>query len=198
MIKTFPLFYLFFISSALLAQEDQFDLKIRKTQEPIADIKYTGYITDFDIPKADLQRIWWKYSKSIGVVENMKTHYTVKIPAREKGYSSVSVIQKAKGNSKSSQLFLAIMDQTNNAYKAQIADLLLEFKVSYYADLMESKIVRKENELSDVSMRYQNLLLQSGKGEAKIPEDQEKEYLENISTLAYELEMLKRKLNQIK
>ena len=58
-------------------------MEIRSARETIGDIKYSGFTTSFDLPVTELLKKWWKYSKSIGIVENMKSYYLVKIPPQE-------------------------------------------------------------------------------------------------------------------
>ncbi len=197
MIKTFPLFSLLFAPFFLLAQEKGFDMEIKKSQETINEIKYTGYNTAFDIPVDELQKRWWKYSKSIGIVENMKSHYMVKIPSQEKGMSSVSLIETSSGDQKRSALFLAVLDQTNNVYKEQVKDVLLEFKVNYFSGIVQQQIEKKEVELANVSSQYQTLLQQGQKSGTAISVKRQNSLLNDISKLSYELEELKRSLNKI-
>ncbi len=189
---------LLFIPFFLVAQEKGFDMEIRKTQETISEIKYTGFITSFDVSDEDIRKKWWKYSKTIGLVENMKSHYLIKIPAQEKGFSSVSLIEKTSGDQKRSAIFLAVLDQTNNEYKEQVRDVLLEFKVNYYTSIVEKKIKSKERELSTKGNDYQNLLVQSEKSGNPVSEKNQKNLLNEISRLSFELEELKRSLNKIK
>ncbi|MEL6557986.1 MAG: hypothetical protein AAFQ94_07370 [Bacteroidota bacterium] len=197
MIKIIPLFYILFLPYCLIAQEDSFDMEIRSARETIGDIKYSGFTTSFDLPVGELQKKWWKYSKSIGIVENMKSYYLVKIPPQEKGYASVSLIEKSSGDEKRSSIFLAVLDQTLNDYKEQVRDVLLEFKVRCYTDLVERKIEEKELELANTGKEYQKLVEQSKKTGEKISGKRQTSLLTDISKLSFELEELKRSLNQI-
>jgi len=197
MIKTFPLFSLLFAPFFLLAQEKGFDMNIRKTQETIDEIKYTGFTTSFDLSVEELQKRWWKYSKTIGIVENMKSHYLVKIPAQEKGLSPVSLIEKSSGNQIKAAIFLAVLDQTNNEYKEQVRDVLLEFKVKYYTKIVEREIEKKEEELANISSKYEALLEQAQKSGNTISKQRQNSLLTNITKLSYELEDLKRSLNKM-
>lgn len=197
MIKTFPLFSLFFIPIFLFAQEKEFDMEIRRTQETVDEIKYTGFSTTFDLSEDDLQKKWWKYSKSIGIVENMKSHYLVKIPAHEKGFSSVSLIEKTSGDQKKSTIFLAVLDQTNNDYKEQVRNVLQEFKVQYYTGIVQQKIESKEKKLATVSDEYQNLIQLAQKSGNTISDKRQNSLLSDISKFSYQLEELKRSLINI-
>lgn len=172
-------------------------MEIRSAQETIDEIKYAGFTTSFDLPVDDIQKRWWKYSKSIGLVENMKSYYLVKIPPQEKGYASVSLIEKSSGDEQKSSIFLAVLDQTNNDYKEQVRDVLLEFKVRLYTGQVEKQIVEKEAELANSGKEYQNLVGQAQKSGNAIPAKRQASLLKDISRLSYELEELKRSLNQI-
>lgn len=197
MTKILPLIYILFLPYSLFAQDERFDMEIRRTQETIGDIKYSGFTTSFGFPVSDIQKKWWKYSKSIGIVENMKSYYLVKIPPREKGYASVSLIEKTSGDENESSIFLAVLDQTLNDYKEQVRDVLLEFKVRFYTDLVEQQIEKKESELANTGKEYENLVAQAQKSGVAIPTKKQAILLTEITRLSYELEELKRSLNQI-
>jgi len=172
-------------------------MEIKRTKEVIADITYTGFGTVFDLPVEELQRMWWKYSKSLGIVENMKSHYLVKIPAQEKGLAAVSLVEKTTGDQKKSMIFLAVLDQTNNTYKEQVKDVLLEFKTKYYVSQLEVKIMQKEKELAKEGERYGNMVADAQKSGLELSIERKKVLLDNITKISFELEALKLSLDTI-
>lgn len=192
-----PVFLWIFLSGSIYAQAPDFDMKINQSKETIDDLTYAGYSTRFDISVESLQRMWWKHSKGLGIVENMKTHYIIKVPSREKGMSPVSLIEKATGDEKSATIFLAVLDQTNNTFKEQVRDVLLAFKVQYYVDQVAEKIRKKEQELAKVSNDYVSMVSAAQKNGNSPNARQSKQSLDRMTRLSYELESLKRSLNQI-
>ena len=192
-----PVFLLIFLSGALYAQQVDFDMNIRTAKETINELTYTGYSTEFDISSDVLQKRWWKYSKGLGIVENMKTHYIIKVPLREKGMGPVFLIEKADGDEKRATIFLAVLDQTNNTFKEQVKDVLQAFKVQYYVDLVEAKIRKKEEELARLSNDYVALVSSAQKNGNSPDARKSRQSFDWMTKLSYELELLKRSLNQI-
>ena len=189
---------LVFSIGLLPAQQKDFDMAIKATKQTIDELSYAGFSTDFNVDVDKLQKRWWKYSRRLGIVENMKTHYLVRIPSAEKGLSPVVLIEKASGDEKKSTLFLAVLDQTDNSYKSEVKQLLLAFKIGYYVEQVEEQIEKKELELSKVSNAFLSLVSQAQKNDQSPDERRSRQTLAQITKLSYELEALKRSLNDIR
>ncbi len=180
------------------AQNFDFDLSLKKEQHKIDEILYSGFSTGFKIPVGELQKIWWKYSKKIGIVDNRKSHYLIKIPSPEKGLSSVSLLETSRKEGNGSVLFLAVLDQTNNEFKSQVREVLLEFKIKYYTGLVEEQILKKEKALAEAGGIYTRKITTQLKNGEQVAHKKPSKELDEIMKLSFELENLKKSLNQIK
>ena len=194
----FPVICLLFIPIFSIAQDTSFDMEITAVKEEIGDLTYNGYSTEFVLSEEELQRRWWKYSKSLGIVENMKTHYMIRIPSSEKGMSPVTLVEKATGEEKTATIFLAVLDQTDNTFKEQVRDVLMEFKIQYYVGIIEAQIREKEVEMEKVSTAYTAEVAGNQKAGKSVGTGSARQSLQKLTQLAYELEALKRSLNKIR
>ena len=194
----FPVICLLFIPIFSIAQDTSFDMEITAVKEEIGDLTYNGYSTEFALSEEELQRRWWKYSKSLGIVENMKTHYMIRIPSSEKGMSPVTLVEKATGEEKTATIFLAVLDQTDNTFKEQVRDVLMEFKIQYYVGIIEAQIREKEVEMEKVSTAYTAEVAGNQKAGKSVGTGSARQSLQKLTQLAYELEALKRSLNKIR
>ncbi len=181
----------------------EYDLLIKPAKREINGINYNGYSTSFRIGADELQKIWWRHTKKFGILDNQRGHYILKIPTSNKNFLPISLIQTTEGADSSALIFLAVLDQTNNNFKKQVKDILLEFKVQYYVSDLQQKIVDKESKLADVGASYQAEVLQEAKSikkglEHNASNSHKEKLLEEMARLTYELELLKRELVEIK
>jgi len=190
--STLIIFLLFLLQAFLgKAQVPNIDLQIKKAKQEIEGIQYTGYITSFDLSKSEVQKIWWKYSKKLGILDNRKSHYLIKMPSSEKGLSSVSLLETATGDGESSTIFLAILDQTNNLFKEQVKQVLLEFKIKYYVELISEQVAIKEKALTAAGNSFNQYLTDSIKKGEKLSNPANTKLLNKIVKLTSELDQLK-------
>jgi len=157
----------------------------------IDDIQYTGFETSFELPKSTLQKTWWKYSKKIGILDNRKTHYLIKIPATEKGLSPVSLVQTTTGDKQRATIFLAVLDQTNNEFKEQVKQVLLEFKIKYYVEEITGLVRKKEKELVTEGALYNEMITANLKNGLELSNPASIKLLKNIRVLNEDLDDLK-------
>lgn len=202
MFKLIPAFFVCCLTIFNSFGQD-YDLTISEKKKEITGISYLGYSTSFEVGQSKLQKAWWKHTKKFGVLDNMRSHYVLKIPTSDKTLLPISLIQTTEGTDSTSTLFLAVFDQTNNSYKKQVRSMLLEFKVQFYVMALEEKIQNTESQLADVGASYQSELLQEAKmkkkGLSSATDNSHKEKLiKEITRLTYELEELKRELIEVR
>ena len=161
MIKT--VFLAFLLTLIHLNCWAQYDLTVTPTQKNLESISYDGYITTFLETEEDVSKAFWKYCKKFASVTNNRTHRLIKIPSADKTLAPIILIEKTEGKTESSEIFLAVYDQTDNTFKKQVKKLLLDFKVDFYVDGIENQIVSSEEKLADLTSSYQSICLDEAK-----------------------------------
>lgn len=167
-----------------------FSIDVTGSSFNIGTIQHKGYKTTFTEPNEDIKKAWWRYIKSKAYIFNHKTHYELKIPSKRTEQKVVLVSKLSSDNTKrATTLHIAISQeikltkQEKSEFNADIKALLIDFKVSYYTEILQYNIKEQEKKISTI-----------GKQISKIPRDRTKQ----LETLKSRLDSETNKLDYLK
>jgi len=120
------------------------------------NLKGSAVTLDFDRKKAF--KAWWKYSRKFSRTQTFKDYLLHTIPPVE-GESTESLIfysRVEKVNDSSSKVNAALakngMDDVNlRKYQEQVENLLIDFRMNFYAKNLQKKITETEKKATKVS-----------------------------------------------
>lgn len=136
-----------------------FDPTINATSWTIDGEVRPGYSTDFDFSAKDVEKGWWRFSRSFGRPLNMKTYYRVTIPSEtNRGNVDLELLARVVPGKQGSTFFLTINDKQipkskQNDYLGQVKTILQDFKMSFYLSCLEDLLKKEEKKAKKLSKK---------------------------------------------
>ncbi|UXX79728.1 hypothetical protein N7E81_01205 [Reichenbachiella carrageenanivorans] len=171
--KLFLLFFSIVIiyGGNLPASAQTYSLAISPQSFTIDGQSFSGYSTTFVQPFEVINKEWWRYVKSRTVIFNKKTHLELTVPAQGKEANEpLKFVSQLYEGKKHKQTVLRMALITDGVATDQVADLkkqaqylMKDFKVNYFTEVVQEKILEKESDAKDISMEMDKYLLENSK-----------------------------------
>lgn len=194
----------FFLHSILLVllfsgfqnptQAQDYSLAISSASFTADGKTFAGYQTSFTQPFKEIKKEWWRYIKTKTYIYNAKTYYILTIPAKEDSNMELDFISALENSRNRTYLNVAQVEQgLSSEQQAQLnkdlKNLLIDFKIQYYTDILQTKIDSKEREIKKLS---RTLYQQKKKGNSNAQLEQ------RLTSSHSDLERLKGQLAKIR
>lgn len=134
-----------------------YSLETREVRIQVDSIELKGYEIAFTHPFDQVKKAWWRYIKNKAVLENMVSHYELKIPA-EKGRDEVLLVSKTIGSDSTSTCSVQLALRHTSIEKEQlpalykgVSRMLIEFKTSFLLKPIEQGIKEQERQSAKLS-----------------------------------------------
>ena len=198
------------------------DINVATSTLEVDSTIFTGYLCTIDFEMGLVKKEWWRYIKSMAVLENHKSHYILSIPPKpgesnaEVKYISKTVEGPEEG---ATDIKLALNPEDMSPeyvekYSKNAGEILADFQLQFYSKHIQANINAKEKEAAKVSSRLDKLnkriiqlkeRLKSGKSDkAKLAVDinandmKKRQLLAELRILQLDIEKAKKRLTEIK
>lgn len=137
---------------------------------------FDGYTTSFVQPFEEVNKEWWRYVKSRTVIFNKKTHLELTVPAQGKEANEpLKFASQLYEDKKRKQSVLRMALITEGVASGQVAELkkqaqylMKDFKVNYFTEIVQEKILQEESDGKEISMKMDKYLLDNSKIKARM------------------------------
>ena len=183
-----------------------YSLTIKSSNLTLDGQSYSGYNTQFIQPYKEVKKEWWKYINARTIIFNYKTHLVLTVPAKGKEVNEplkfVSQVLENK-NSKTTTIKLALVpDNVPDDKKSELSkkahDLLKDFKVNYFTQIIQCKINTQEQASRKISLQMDKLLLANSKLQSQIERkpEEKNQLAEKLKKNTLQAEKYQAKLNE--
>lgn len=143
---------------------DYYTLKMYNKTFEVEGNTYKGASTALWHPYKEVKKQWWKYIKSKAYLTNHVSHYILKIPNESKEESPVYLVNTIHENEGQTIIRIAYQNQ-EVADNKDLKNFLLEFKLTYFTQLLETQIKDQEKTSSKLGSQLDKYIAKSLKKE---------------------------------
>ncbi len=165
--------------------QKKFDLTIKPVTLNLEEKNLVGYGSEFDFPREQVRKGWWRYARQFGSPLDMREYYMVRVPSETTdGNVDLTIYAQALEAEAGTSFSLGLEEEK---YKVQVEELLKVFKKDFYIQYYLAELKLVELEAEKYSRQYESALEEEGKSEA----------LNLLNTKREEIELLKKEIRKV-